>query len=237
MISPKDGMTLLYVPAGEFTMGSDVGPDDEKPAHTVNLDAFWIDQTEVTNAMYVRCVQAGRCNLPSSTKSYSRSSYYGNAEFDNYPVIYVSWNQANAYCSWADRRLPTEAEWEKAARGMDGRTYPWDNDDPTADLLNFNLNVGDTTPVGSYENGQSPYGVYDTAGNVWEWTADWYSETYYSVSPSENPLGPDSGDIRVLRGGSWGSSISNVRSANRDWLDPTGADDYSGFRCSRGASP
>jgi serine/threonine-protein kinase len=119
MISEKDGMVMVYVPAGEFTMGE--GSDK----HQVNLDAFWIDQTEVTNAMYAQCVVNGDCEPPSFSKSYTRESYYGNTEFDDYPVIYVDWNQANAYCSWAGRRLPTEADWEKAARGTDGRTYPW----------------------------------------------------------------------------------------------------------------
>jgi formylglycine-generating enzyme required for sulfatase activity len=158
MISDKDGMTLLYVPAGEFMMGSDNGGADEKPVHTVYLDAFWIDRTEVTYAMYAKCVQDGACNQPSSTKSDTRDSYYGNSEFDNYPVIYVSWKGAKAYCEWADRRLPTEAEWEKAARGENAFIYPWGNDAPNNNLLNYNGAVGDTTEVGKYQDGASPYG-------------------------------------------------------------------------------
>ena len=119
-------MTLLYVPAGEFTMGSDSSDQaDEKPAHTVNLDAFRIDQTEVTNKQYAACKENGGCTPPSRNSSSTNTSYYGNTQFDNYPVIYVNWNQAVAYCEWAGRRLPTEAEWEKAARGTDGRTYSW----------------------------------------------------------------------------------------------------------------
>lgn len=124
----QDGMTLLYVPAGEFTMGSEDGSSDERPVHTVDLDAFWIDQTEVTVRMYYLCVEAGVCKEPASKNSYTHSSYYGNGDYDHYPVIYVDWNMAKTYCEWADRRLPTEAEWEKAARGTDGRRYPWGND-------------------------------------------------------------------------------------------------------------
>jgi formylglycine-generating enzyme required for sulfatase activity len=252
MISEKDGMTLVYVPAGEFEMGSNEGEDNEKPIHTVYLDAFWIDQTEVTNAMYAQCVQAGECNIPSSTKSYTHESYYGNPEFDNYPLIRISWDDAVAYCEWAGRRLPTEAEWEKAARGEDGRIYPWGDewDVRTTPRLNFSDKndptgasdtvaddgYADIAPAGNYPDGASPYGVYDMAGNVWELVADWYSETYYQNSPSSNPLGPDSGSKRVLRGGSWGSDDESVRSAIRDWIDPDDEDDYFGFRCALTAS-
>ena len=228
----KDGMTLLYVPAGKFTMGSETY-DDEKPIHDLTLDAFWIDKTEVTNGMYAKCVAAGVCNPPSSTKSYSRDSYYGNSEFDNFPMIYVDSNMAKTYCEWADRRLPTEAEWEKAARGTNGRTYPWGNNAPNNTLLNYNNEVGDTTEVGKYPEGASPYGALDMAGNVWEWVADWYSETYYASSPTSNPLGPDSGQYRVLRGGSWHNYDGYVRSAVRNGYDPTVTNDFIGFRCSR----
>ena len=231
MPSEKDNMTLLYVPTGEFAMGSENGEADEKPVHTVYLDAFWIDQTEVTNGQYAACVSANECVPPSYTGSRTRSSYYGNSEFDNFPVIYVDWNQAKAYCSWAGRRLPTEAEWEKAARGTDGNTYPWGNDVPNRNLLNYNSNVGDTTAVGNYQNGAIPYGAYDMAGNVMEWVNDVYSETYYQGSPSSNPLGPDasSGAVRVLRGGSWYDL--DVRSANRYRDAPVFPADHYGFRC------
>ncbi|MFZ5821841.1 MAG: SUMF1/EgtB/PvdO family nonheme iron enzyme [Chloroflexota bacterium] len=246
MLSEKDGMVMVYVPAGEFTMGSDSGDTDEKPAHTVSLDAFWIDQTEVTNKMYALCVEAGVCDPPKQTSSDTRDSYYGNPDFDDYPVIYMDWNRAKTYCEWAGRRLPTEAEWEKAARGVDGFVYPWGNEfdgtktnfcdkNCTFNWANQNFNDGyvDTAPVGSYESGRSPYGVYDMAGNVWEWTADWYGENYYSTSPLENPLGPDSGDARVLRGGSWNYDSSYVRAANRNGVDPSSTDSILGFRCSR----
>jgi formylglycine-generating enzyme required for sulfatase activity len=236
---PADGMVMVYVLEGDFTMGSNTN-DVEKPIHTVYLDAFWIDQTEVTNKMYALCVAAGKCNPPSDSSSYTRSNYYGNSEYDDYPVIYVSWNDASAYCAWAGSdvygvRLPTEAEWEKAARGTDGRTYPW-GEGIDCQKANYNGScVGDTSLVGSYESGKSPYGVYDLAGNVWEWVADWYSANYYSTLRDgvHNPTGPASGDYRVLRGGSWLSYVNFARSAFRYGSDPTYSGNYFGFRCSR----
>ena len=235
-IMGADGMTLLYVPEGEFTMGSE-SYDDEKPIHTVYLDAYWIDETEVTNKQYAGCVSSGGCTPPSSNSSYTRTGYYGSTEFDNYPVIFVTWDQAQAYCEWAGRRLPTEAEWEKAARRTDGNTYPWGETAPSKNLLNFNGNVGDTTAVGKYPDGASPYGALDMAGNVWEWVNDPYDATYYQSSPASNPTGPDSGEFRVLRGGSWYYGDSNVRSANRDWYSPAVTVINGGFRCARGTSP
>jgi formylglycine-generating enzyme required for sulfatase activity len=233
----KDGMTLLFVPSGEFIMGNDNSGSDEKPEHKVNLDAFWIDRTEVTNAMYARCVSADECDTPSSNSSGTGAVHFGNSEFDNHPVINVSWEDANAYCLWVDRRLPTEAEWEKAARGENAFTYPWGQDAPNNDLLNFNSAVGDTTEVGTYLDGASPYGALDMAGNVWEWVADWYSDTYYQGSPSLNPLGPDSGIYRVQRGGSAYHDDFNVRSANRYGDDPTNTNFVVGFRCAMSATP
>jgi formylglycine-generating enzyme required for sulfatase activity len=226
----SDGMTLLYVPAGEFTMGSDAGHNNEKPVHTVYLDAFWIDQTEVTNDMYKICVGSGKCAKPSSL------DYYG---FTNYPVVYVNWNDAAAYCGWAGRRLPTEAEWEKAARGTDGRTYPWGDELPNNNLLNYNRpTLGDIAEVGSYPSGVSPYGAYDMAGNVWEWVNDWYGKTYYQSSSPSNPLGPESGEYRVIRGGAWNDVGSSARVTYRNWNVP--ADEYYssvGFRCANDTSP
>jgi formylglycine-generating enzyme required for sulfatase activity len=246
-ISPIDGMVQVYVPAGSFQMGSDAGDSDEEPVHPVTLDAFWIDRTEVTNAMYALCVEAGKCPPPSSSKSYSRDSYYGNAQFDNYPVIYVTWDNAKTYCEWAGRRLPTEAEWEKAARETDGRTYPWGNEQPAGNLLNFadsNTNFdwsdktvddgyADTSPAGNYPDGASPYGALDMAGNVWEWVNDWYDGAYYGNSLSENPQGPASGQYRVLRGGSWSDDDGGVRAAFRLRGEPGSFYDSIGFRCAR----
>ncbi|HSO13080.1 MAG TPA: formylglycine-generating enzyme family protein [Anaerolineales bacterium] len=239
----KDGMILLYVPAGEFTMGSEFY-DDEQPIHTVYLDAFWIDQTEVTVHMYSMCVEAGVCVEPENISSFTRLSYYGNSEFDNYPVIYVSWNMAKSYCEWVGRRLPTEAEWEKAARGTDGRTYPW-GEKINCSLANYwdgsDRCGNDTTKVGSYLGGASIYGALDMAGNVWEYVNDWYSETYYFNSPTSNPLGPESGQYRVVRGGSWFDWDDVVRSTFRSWVTPVGGDysatDNQGFRCAISATP
>jgi eukaryotic-like serine/threonine-protein kinase len=230
-VSAKDGMTLLYVPAGEFTMGSNDGKANEKPPHTVYLDAFWIDQTEVTNAMYAQCVRAGACQAPASTASSTRASYYGTTQFDNYPVVYVSWNDAQQYCQWAGGDLLTEAQWEKAARGTDGRLYPWGNQALDTSRLNFNQNVGDTTEVGKYPDGISFYGALDMAGNVWEWVRDWYGS--YPSSSQRNPTGPSSSDYRVVRGGSWNFDASVVRASYRGWGDPVLRGDSSGFRCAR----
>jgi serine/threonine-protein kinase len=229
--SQKDDALLVYVPAGEFTMGSLDGYGNAEPVHAVYLDAFWIDQTEVTNKQYAACVSGEGCTLPSNTGSATRSSYYGNPEFDDYPVIYVDWSQADAYCAWAGRKLPTEAQWEKAANGADPRIYPWD-DPQNKDLLNNSSS--DTTKAGSYEIGKSSYGGYDMAGNVWEWVNDWYDDAYYQVSPYLNPLGPDVGQYRVLRGGSWNVNTTSAAVPFRFRSAPEITDSYYGFRC---ASP
>ena len=229
--SLKDDMLLVYVPAGEFTMGSDDGDSDEKPQHQVYLDAFWIDQTEVTNAMYAKCVEANQCELPDKKQSSTRSSYFGNPLYDEYPVIYVSWDYAVDYCSWVGRTLPTEAQWEKAARGPDGWTYPWGNVLPKDTLLNYNNALGDTTRVGSYPSGASIYGALDMAGNVWEWTYDLYDDKYYQKSPTSNPSGPLVGEFNVLRGGSWYQNGYLVRSALRYGDKPSYFHAVIGFRC------
>lgn len=224
MTNPVDGTVYVHVPAGEFLMGSPdgQGDDDEHPQHTVTLDAFWIMQTEVTNSQYAQCVATGACRAPSNDS-------WQDADRADHPVTYVTRQQASDYAAWSGGRLPTEAEWEKAACGTDGRTYPWGDAAPAADLLNFNQNVGDTTPVGSYPVGASPYGALDMAGNVYEWTADWYASDSYSQSPASNPTGPTSGQYHVLRGGSFYSDGRWVRCAARYGPVSIGFD-YGGFR-------
>lgn len=243
---------MVLIPDGEFIMGSDdddkEASDNEKPLHKIILSSYYIDQYEVTNFAYKRCVDAGVCSLPTQSDSpslYSNpelpiiSSYYSNPEFNDYPVMYVNWSMANIYCTWRDARLPTEAEWEKAARGTNGYTYPWGNVGFDCSLANYFAQtpcVGNTTKVGSYESGKSPYGVYDMIGNVYEWVNDWYGETYYQNSPLINPLGIDSGNYRVLRGGLAGRGDGipdNARSASRNWLPPNYAFALIGFRCAR----
>jgi formylglycine-generating enzyme required for sulfatase activity len=295
--SSKDGMIMVNIPAGEFTMGSNDGTSDEKPAHTVYLDAFWIDKTEVTTAMYINCVNAQGCNYPNYPdrsnfsgnwgfllKSGTGTDYWNSPDLDNYPMITVTWDEANAYCEWAGRRLPTEAEWEKAARWTDARIYPWGNTPPTSVSrafkdgsvvtevtengnkwpiknpiinvqflggvpeivsfpksyldsleLNYNQTIDHPREVGYYEEGASPYGVLDMAGNVWDYVSDFYDKAYYINSPKDNPTGPASGNFHVVRGGSWNSlnvPNSDVRTTSRSEFIPSDLS-YSttGFRC------
>jgi len=224
-------MLMVFVPQGDFIMGNDNGLSDEKPEHTVNLDAFWIDSTEITNSMYALCVQAGDCQKPRILSSSTHNSYYENLQYDDYPIINVNWNDANSYCSWAEARLPTEAEWEKAARGVKGNIYPWGNTDPSCLLTHANFCSEDTAAVGSYPEGASDYGALDMTGNVYEWVGDWYDPTYYTNSPIKNPLGPESGQSHVMRGGMREPLRSSLRNYGGSSYDANGL----GFRCALSA--
>ena len=230
-IREMDGMVQVYVPAGEFIMGSEVGRPEESPVHEVYLDAYWIDQTEVTNGMYEQCVASGVCDLLASDSSRTNIRYYGNEEFSDYPVVNVNWHQANTYCEWVGGRLPSEAEWEKAARGVDGQTYPWGNGYANYLRLNYNKALGDTNKAGSYPEGVSPFGALDMAGNVFEWVADWYDYEYYNNSPNSNPLGPTMGEARVVRSCSFTSIEEYARSFGRFYARPLITTDEFGFRC------
>jgi formylglycine-generating enzyme required for sulfatase activity len=241
----KDGSVMVYVPAGEFLMGSPPGEgeDVEHPQHTIYLSEFWIDKTEVTNAQYRKCVEIGACRVP--TCDWGEPTYSDSSKADH-PMVCVSWQDAKAYCGWAGKRLPTEAEWEKAARGTDGRKYPW-GDDFHCQRGNFNDETetssyvvpggegcdgyARTAPVGSFVSGASPYGALDMAGNVREWCQDWYDADYYASSPQRDPQGPSLGEYRVARGGSWSGFEWYLRAADRFWLDPDACYGYLGFRC------
>ncbi|HEU4746188.1 MAG TPA: SUMF1/EgtB/PvdO family nonheme iron enzyme [Anaerolineales bacterium] len=219
-VSAVDGMPQVYIPAGTFRMGGmDVRrAPNELPEHNVTLDAFWMDQLEVTNAMYGLCVSAGACALPQELKSQRRPEYFMDPAFKDYPVIYVTWGQAKTYCEWAGRRLPTEAEWERAGRGDDFRTFPWGEDKANGLLANFNMLVGDTSRVGTFPAGASPFGVLDMAGNVAEWVHDFYSFDYSRLLENTlNPAGPatSSSFNRVVRGGSLGDAEINIRVSKR----------------------
>jgi formylglycine-generating enzyme required for sulfatase activity len=208
------------------------GYHEELPVHRVCLSSFQISKTEVTNIQYKACVDAGPCIPPIPTSSDTRSSYYGNSTFNDYPVIYVDWNQAKAFCQWKGGRLPTEAEWEYAARGgLAGKRYPNGDTISCSQANYYDCGIGDTDRVGiRTPNG---YGLYDMAGNVWEWVSDWYDEDYYSYSPSNDPQGPGSGRSRVLRGGSWNSDTYERRVASRYDGMPSSRSQAIGFRCVR----
>ena len=217
--SSIDGMPQVYIPAGTFRMGGmDVRrAPNEIPDHDVQLSAYWIDQLEVTNAMYALCMNAGQCDAPQSSRSQRRTDYFENPEFKDFPVVYVTWGQAKAYCEWAGRRLPTEAEWERAARGDDFRTFPWGENKADGLLANFNMLVGDTSRVGTYPAGASPFGVLDMAGNVAEWVNDFYAFDYSVSDNVLNPMGPETSSSfnRVVRGGSLGDAEINIRVSKR----------------------
>jgi formylglycine-generating enzyme required for sulfatase activity len=247
----KDGMILLYVPAGEFVMGSYEGADDEKPVYIINLDAFWIDQTEVTNEQYAKCVKDGWCSDEIYEKEnyyfgepVSDYVYYFSSSYKKYPVL-TTWQSANLYCAWAGRRLLTEAEWEKAASWDDVNkqklVYPWGNNDflllVMIDYVNFSGSsdgYGGIAPVGSYPKGASPYGVLDMAGNVREFVSSIYRTYPYSAEDGrENPV-PRKGN-RVTRGGDWYTDFDNFTNTRRGEIDPIF--DYGGIRCAVSDNP
>jgi formylglycine-generating enzyme required for sulfatase activity len=219
-----DGSVLVYIPAGSFSMG--YGGD--VPVHSVNLSGYWIQQTKVTNRMYDQCVKAGVCSSPTQELG---GPVFTNPEFASHPVVGVNWDQAQAYCTWIQGSLPTEAQWEKAARGANGNTYPWGNIEPTCDLLNYANCYGRTTNTNNYDAGKSPFGVFDMAGNVFEWVADWYDANYYPTSPADNPTGPASGQYRGVRGSSFETAEEQVITAIRRFNEPNDSGRDIGFRC------
>ncbi len=241
---PADGMKMVYVPAGQFDMGSTDGDSDEQPVHTVVLDGFWIDRTEVTNAQYQKCVKAGECQAP--TVCDWGDPTYGDADKVDYPVVCVDWQGAQIYCEWVGGRLPTEAEWEYAARGPEGNVYPWGDefdctkgnfDDETVQD-SYVVPGGEgcdgfdrTAPVGIFPDGASWCGSLDMSGNVWEWVNDWYADDYYSHSPRENPPGLESSGHKVMRGGGWRHDSYYFRAAYRGSYTPNPRHDDLGFRC------
>ncbi len=238
-IRTMEGYQQVLVPEGRFVAGdiSGIGYDDEKPAHLVHTGAYWIDRNLITNAQYASCPDT-ECTPPQELDSHKRpSGYYGQLAYQDYPVINITWQQANDFCSWRGGRLPTEAEYEKTAgwNPQNGLTliYPWGNFSPTDQLANYDGVDRDTTPVGSYPKGVSPVGAYDMVGNVWEWVSDWYSPTYYSDNQSwENPTGPANGVEKVVRGGSWYTkNILHLRVSNRGKSIPDNVANEFGFRC------
>jgi hypothetical protein len=220
-----DGAWLVYVPAGEFLMG---GGEPEQSEHTVTLSAFWIYGTEVTNRMYARCVAMGDCSPPADGASYPD---YLDPAIDDHPVVGVDWKQAEAYCQVVGGHLPSEAQWEKTARGPDGKPYPWGKGEPKCHLLNFDDCVQGRSDVGEYREGRSYYQALDMAGNVYEWVLDWYERGYHQHAPAKDPMGPESGQVRSVRGSGFGTEAELVPTALRFYLEPDRFRADLGFRC------
>src|SRR5271157_270636 len=220
-----DGTTLVAVPSGSFIMGEPKGKDN--PPHQVSVGDFWIYSTKVTNTQYKFCFDAGYCTSPDGIDNPN----FGDPAYANKPVVGVTYDQAASYCVFVHARLPTEAEWEKAARGPDGNIYPWGNDKPTCDLLNFGKCVGNLTSVNKYPNGKSYYGALDMDGNTFEWVADWYARDYYVASPSNDPRGPENGDQRVTRSAAFDTDAYLLASARRSSVDPASHTNELSFRC------
>lgn len=218
---------MLRIPAGSFEMGSESGHSNEKPATHVNLSAYEMDRNPVTVSAYKKCVAAKKCPAPGA----GNSCNWGQGNKEQHPINCVNWHGAKSYCEWRGARLPTEAEWEYAAKGHDARKYPWGNEEPEQRAC-WRVG-GKTCQIGEHPKGDSPFGIQDMAGNVWEWIGDWYQDSYPGGS-IDNPHGPSSGSFRVLRGGSWFDYVpTSLRTTHRSRLNP---DDWSssiGFRCAR----
>jgi formylglycine-generating enzyme required for sulfatase activity len=236
-----DGAPMVLIPAGPFTVGSNDGLPNERPEHTVTLDAYYIDRYEVTLSLYRKFLEVGKHESPPTWDDEAATTV------GDRPAIGMRWESAAAYCQWAGKRLPTEAEWEKAARGTDGRRYPWGDMQPFVDIANYNRGMwvseaitlvavtsglaGMSVRHGLKEGGRSPFGVSHMAGNAAEWVADWYERDYYQKSPGRNPPGPATGEKRVLRGGSWADLPSALRVTARFSAEPDFEDRTIGFRC------
>ena len=225
---------MVEIPAGEFAMGLDgmQALEDERPQHRVWLQTFFIDLHEVTTAQYASFLAATNRAAPWQWDTVDLTQH------GDRPVIGVDWLDTDAYCRWRGKRLPTEAEWEKSARGTGGRLYPWGNQPPNKDLANFALGARFSysqvlMPAQSYEQGKSPYGLYHMAGNVWEWVQDWYAVNYYDVSPEQNPQGPEQGQFKVLCGGSWSDLPKYLLTYGRFRLLSETRNSYTGFRCAK----
>ncbi len=234
--SERDPVPMVTISAGKFLMGNEtgVGRLDEWPRRKIYLDAFAIDTYEVTNARYLVFVEQTGHRFPPNP--YGDGLLRTPNGIEDLPVVQVNWYDAVEYCHWAGKRLPTEAEWEKAARGTDGRLFPWGSDPPKGKRANYDREWAERRtlhPVGSLPEGQSPYGVHDMAGNAREWVQDWYAQDYYSRAPLRNPKGPRSGVLRVIRGGSWHSLISDIRATARGKGGFALRTHGTGFRCAR----
>ncbi|MDT3776173.1 formylglycine-generating enzyme family protein [Nitrospira sp. MA-1] len=239
----KDGAPMVLIPEGIFPMGvpkaARDGGLDERPNHDVFVSTFYMDKYELTNGRYLQFVTETGHRTPQHPTDPKRGLWKQNMmpeSVTDLPVINVDWKDAEAYCHWAGKRLPTEAEWEKAAKGPNDWRFPWGDVEPTLDHLNFNQSwrgEATLTQVGIYEKGKSPYGIYDVAGNVWEWVADWYEADYYSKSPARNPPGPETGTYKVLRSSGWQGETPQVRIFTRIKSLPTDRNNSTGFRCAK----
>ena len=229
---------MVYISSGYSMMGSEYGDllasNNTKPYHLVYVDPFYMDVLEVTNSDYAVCVAAGVCREPESIASKTRADYYTNPTFAAFPVVNVTWQDAADYCEFVNKRLPTEAEWERAARGIsDNRRYPWGNASPREYNMNISLIPGDTERGNIYSRGLSPYGVADMAGNVSEWVADWYGENWYEMQEKSNPMGPQTGHERSVRGSSFETNITELHLAERTGMEPDSWSYTVGFRCAQ----